>query len=327
MTDPDPDLDDWLAALAGRGGHLGPGPAEAAAIRAVVLAGPAEPLASAAATETTAPAGPAGDRGLVALMERLRNEGLLEGADPRDGSLPNDTACAPETRDAADCREDQAPPSRRARSFPRSAWERILGRSASRLPRAPFLGRGEHADHDRWGEEQALNNQSVTVPPGVGAPPSPQPVANACPVSRSRPPPADRSIRRLICPARLAWAGSFALAAGLALMVVVSALLEEPPAPPLVAQQSADFDAAPRLRTGPGPQPAGTATAAQLARLIERLKAEGLPYRLRAVRTGWRLDFYVPDESRAAASFWLNAESIAIPPTGWIRLETAKPPA
>jgi len=32
-------------------------------------------------------------------------------------------------------------PSRWPPSFPRSAWECILGRSASRLPRAPFMER------------------------------------------------------------------------------------------------------------------------------------------------------------------------------------------
>jgi hypothetical protein len=51
-------------------------------------------------------------------------------------------------------------------------------------------------------------------------------------------------------------------------------------------------------------------------------ESAGLPYRLREQDGGWRLDLYVPDTERGAASVWLSAESIRIPPSGWLRLET-----
>lgn len=138
--------------------------------------------------------------------------------------------------------------------------------------------------------------------------------------------PRPQPIRRRPRRNRIAWSGGLAVAATLVLAVLVPNLIHGPGYPPLVAQQSANFDDAPRLREIPGAHTGVVASDPdQIARLIERLKTTGVPYRLREQEDTWRLDFYVSDTSRADASEWLSAQSIVIPPSGWVRLEVAKP--
>ena len=128
-------------------------------------------------------------------------------------------------------------------------------------------------------------------------------------------------------PPWIGWTGGLAVAATLVLVLVIPAYIGGPDLPPLAPAQSDNFDAAPRLRSvAPGDRPILATDPAQFARLIERLRARHLPYRLRVTGGAWRLDFYVPDSERADASEWLSAESIPIPPTGWVRLEIPKPP-
>ncbi len=125
-------------------------------------------------------------------------------------------------------------------------------------------------------------------------------------------------------PTWIGWTGGLAVAATLVLALTIPAFVGGPDTPALVPYQSDNFDDAPRLRSGPGDRHGITADPSQIGRLIPRLQAHRLPYRLRETEGAWRLDFYVPDAARAGASEWLSPESIPIPPTGWVRLETAK---
>ncbi len=131
---------------------------------------------------------------------------------------------------------------------------------------------------------------------------------------------------RRLKPSWIGWTGGLAAAATLVLALVIPAFIGGPEYPALVPYQSDNFDEAPRLRSGPGDRQRIGTDPKQIARLIQRLQAHRLPYRLRETEGAWRLDFYVPDAARADASEWLSAESIPIPPTGWVRLETAQPP-
>jgi len=127
-------------------------------------------------------------------------------------------------------------------------------------------------------------------------------------------------------PSCIGWTGGLAVAATLVLALLIPTFIGGPDYPALVAYQSDNFDDAPRLRSGPGERHSIETDPKQIARLILRLQAHRLPYRLRETEGTWRLDFYVPDNARAGASEWLTPESIPIPPTGWVRLETATPP-
>ena len=127
-------------------------------------------------------------------------------------------------------------------------------------------------------------------------------------------------------PSWIGWTGGLAVAATLVLALLLPAFIGGPDHPALVPYQSDNFDDAPRLRSGPGDRQSIGTDPRQIARLIQQLQAHRLPYRLRETEGAWRLDFYVPDAARAGASQWLSPESIPIPPTGWVRLETAKPP-
>jgi len=127
-------------------------------------------------------------------------------------------------------------------------------------------------------------------------------------------------------PSWIGWTGGLAVAATLVLALLIPTFIGGPAYPVLVPDQSDNFDDAPRLRAAPGDQPRRATDPGQIARLIQRLRALHLPYRLHETEDTWRLDFYVPDNARAAASDWLSTESIPIPPTGWVRLETPIPP-
>jgi len=145
--------------------------------------------------------------------------------------------------------------------------------------------------------------------------------------ARSAPSLAKRRPRRKPWSGRLArpvWTAGLALAATLILVLLIPAFIGGPDSPAWVAHRSANYDRAPRMRGGPSQRQRTPVSRERIAKLLPRVQAAGLPYRLRETDSAWWFDFHVPDTSRAVASEWLQADAIPIPASGWVRLETPK---